>query len=173
MGLDIFVYYLRIPVFMAGFLLVLAFFVIGKPLQPLPSRFAQMSIRRIVLGIGGATFATLLLAVFETKGDMGGVAYLAVLLLPLVWFVSILVGIPLTILLAKYGKATLLSVLVFTGIVSLFWGGFVYMFPSNSWCIANLGSCIGHEIRCAMLFIGIPSLGFGLMARLPLRSGNT
>ena len=166
MGLDYLIYKLSIPVLILCLLLLVSFLWIGKPWQSFPPASNHVSVRRCVLAISGATLGTLLSIIFLGEFDLGNIIYLSIILIPITWVVSIFMGIPSFILLARYGQATLMNILFIMGAIILLWSGFIYIYPYNNWCSANTLACLGREMSYAIPLIGIPSLGFGLMARL-------
>lgn len=172
MGLDIFVYYMQIPVLIASLALVIASVVMGKPREPLPHPVTRLGMRRIILGLTGVLFVCVLLAiVVALRGTNlplpGEIAYLSTLFIPIGLCAFILIDIPLLAFLAKYGYANHLMILLITIIVGILWASVSYFSPYNNWCAANNNVCAIREFLYAAGFLGITGIAFGWFARLP------
>lgn len=177
MGLDILVYYAQTPVLVASLLLGIAFLGIGKPWKALPENTYPLSVRRVTLGLGGVLVASIILTVIvalESNGlplrtSIGEVSYLATFLIPLGLLSFIFVSLPLLSLLAKYGRATHLNLLLIALVLGMLWAFVFYHFPHNHWCAANKVTCVLRESIYSIGFLAMISSGFSIFARLPFR----
>lgn len=172
MGLDIFVYYMQVPVLTVSLALVIASVIIGRPGEPLPDPVTRLGMRRIILGLTGVLCACVLLAIVAALRDNnltipGKITYLSTVFIPIGLCSFTLIGIPLLTLLARYGYANHIMILLIAITTGVLWASGSYLSPYNNWCATNSTICAIREFLYAAGFFGITGVMFGWFARLP------
>jgi hypothetical protein len=180
-----------IPMLLIALALLVAYFVIDKN-SAAPKEFSKLSVRRVILGLSGSMFGTIIyscgtaILIGFGKVEKGHIDYVELISLvvgyclymfalvgPVIMLGVLFIGIPLMLGLARIRLASHLGSIIVAAIIGSLYASYVFVSPYNDWCTSNSTKCVASNFRSVFIACALVGIGFSFGARLPfLRSGG-
>jgi len=191
MATDGFVLMLWMPMLIIALGLTISYFYINKD-NAAPKEFVHFGGRRILLGLSGAMFATIIYSIITAamiglnkveqghidytdliKAFIGYCLYIFALTGPVIMLGVSLIGLPIMVGLRRIRLASHLGAIIVSTICGACSAIYVLTFPYNNWCTSNPIECAASNFSSSFIVCAAVGIGFSFGARLPLlRNGN-